>query len=909
MDYRKRDKGFQRLVYTQLIASCYNLIALAQRNLDAEEPQIEPSSTSSETLHDASDAIATESNQSELWQTSIYCLFGPSGGLIHIDDDVINKEAILAYQVCACHWLELGTQLDDREIVRWAYMAAIGGHPQALWKAPLLEASCEYKIGSQQLRLSCLVLGAFIGSKPSLETLRLLNRPLYDSTRKAIQQRYRPDFKMGNALSLFIVWARSPHLNANECVLLDLLKTYNAELARDLLQDSSLILSDLTDQRGRNALHALTFLEDAEVDGLATACYMHKASLIHHAEELEVTTVYFNRQKIEGPPIQWAVTKGMTRLTRELLLLHDKHSVPITATMDLATQAATFHHYEILKMILDQQKTTPKLFSQRARLRLDGDNWGPFLHLLLNLALTRHDTFPLSRRLLLGANFAEARIATIRLLLEEGAAPFNTSAIVFTNGQQLSSGSSVVSVLLETDDAVSLSLLLSKIRQYPNEAAYPDSFATSLQYCIIGNRTKCFKLLLEEFPEFINHVGSLKTLTPLNVAARNHDPIYARMLLEKGADPTIFHQNFSPLTRAVIDGHLQTANVIYEALSEEQRELDFGFDKVTGFTMMGRVMSVWITRTKNQGLIHAIQWIHARGGAFLVSNNIKHFPIWLQILSRRTSHSQEHIMLDDRMLEVLFDMFPKMLDTPDPLGMFPIHWASFNGHLGAIVLLLQRNVNINAEATGHGQLKGVTAFSAVVNRLRMNPPEDIADGGKVEIRRWRQRLEQTLHHLRSNGATIGKNPSNLDAWRSLQYTVPNCSVSGIDEQDKDDELEWKKDTWPRKLPKDKSSSKLNQLNGGELIDPLAKRAIQTLLAPLKADLQEKPQVDENDREAFKEYGKWLSQEITYRRNQLKDQGYLLDDEDTRGFQYDWYKWHEPSASAWDQQAPMSSTSS
>jgi ankyrin repeat protein len=666
---------------------------------------------------------------------------------------------------------------------------------------------------------------------------------------------------------------------------------------------------DPFDETGRNPLHALTYLEDRETEDLASLCCKRGASLEHNAQETEPTTLYLNRRPIEGSSLRWAAAKGMMCLFQDLLLLHEQNGIIIRDAVSIASHAAAFHHHIILGSLLEYQKTIPKLFLYEEILRPDRD-WRAYLHLLLTSALTIMDILPLSRRLLHGISAPTARIATLELLLEEGVDPLNAPETTLPNGQRVSMGPSAVDLVLDIDDDQCFSVLALNIKSSYNEATILNAMSHSLQQCIAEDHLKCFKAVVKEFPQLINFVGELGTLTPLNMAARRPDPIYARILLEKGADVTVSNKDFSPLARAVVDGHLETADTIYEFCTDQQRQQTFGFNDVTGFTLMGRVMSVWGTRKKSQALVSAMHWIHGKGGAYPTINR-KGDPIWSQILTRRPSSSAEYARLDDRMLETLFDMFPNKVNTPDSGGMFPIHWASVNGHRKAVELLLERQVDIDAETIGgeRGLVPGgMTAFTMIATRIEEPPPADVERGGKVEIRRWRERAKDILQFLLSKGATVGQHPSRNDTFRSWKYLLHNTSYMTADGRDEDDEIEWKEDIWPQKLPKDDTSTKENQRNGGELIKPEAKRALQIILGGIMKREGEKLEIDEDDRENYKKYGQWLLQEVEFRREQFTKHGGLWDGCHSRELDPAWDKWHEPGARRRQDPTPMESSS-
>lgn len=304
---------------------------------------------------------------------------------------------------------------------------------------------------------------------------------------------------------------------------------------------------------------------------------------------------------------------------------------------------------------------------------------------------------------------------------------------------------------------------------------------------------RCFHVILEEYPHLTNPKPStesdddLSTLMPLTVAARKADGRFARQLLEKGADPTIEYNGLPPLAYAVTDGNLQTAQIIYENCSREQREKMLGYDDVTGISLMGRVMSTWHTRRRSEKLIQAIKWIAEEGGSTFICSLRHQAPIWAFLLGHLPSSLPKEARLDRDMLELLFDLFPGMLNTPDSRGCCPIHLATMNGNRAAIDLLLHRGVDVNVESTGDMIPKGTTAFSIAAQRLASSPPDDVAKGGRVEIRRWRERMNDIVELLLSKGATQGKTSTFMDTLQHLEHTMPQVQVFAKGSRDEDDE--------------------------------------------------------------------------------------------------------------------------
>lgn len=808
-----------------------------------------------------------------------------------------GRQAIMAYQVACSQCLQLGCQLDEGELVAWAYVAARGGHPHAVWAAPLLEASCAETGAPTSMeihrRMVFLAIGACIGSMPSLVTLKTADLDMYRSTRAAIQTRQRPNYEMKSAAELFTDFLVSPPLDVANCSLMDAIKSQNVDRARALLEDPSTDTTDIFDEAGLNVLHALTLLEDEEAADLALLAYVHGANLSAVATISEPTAVSLYTRKIEGTPIYWAAIKGMLRLFAVLLDIHVNSSTPIVDALRLTIHAALLHHGDIVRQVLFQRHSTPELFS-------DGHPFGTeqlYIQALLGAYLSPADLLPFARRLLHGRDVHVAQRATLEILLDRGADVFGP-CFGFEDFTEGSKGFTGDSLAVSSDNDKALDLFLGRMKASKPEDEIMEAMSSILQYCVGTNAFRCFRVVLDTFPRLVNFSskeedGLSPTLTPLNMAARVPRSNYALALLERGADTTISHKGFSPLARAVVDGYLETADVIYRFCSDAEKHKTFGYNDITGFTLMGRVMSTWATIKKSRSLIEIVRWISDKGGALFECDNIDKTPVWNMILNTRASSSADQAHLDDMMLETLFDMFPDKLDQPDPDGLYPLHRATLNGHYKAISLLLDRNVNIDCESTGLIAPKGITPFTIAVHRLESKPPFDVTQGGKLEVRMWRVRMRDSLHLLLSKGATIGKNPKPNDFYRSLQYTVPRVAYINTNGHDQDEERYWPQDTWPLKLPRDETSLE----EGASDVQTDFRRTMHAMLLHRRTEAQ---RMTDEEKEDFAQYGAWLLHRAEVRREKYgRDDSVCRDSEsDDEAAEKDalplsWRQWHNP----------------
>jgi ankyrin repeat protein len=789
-----------------------------------------------------------------------------------------GRQPIVAYQVAVSQCLQLGCELDENELVTWVYVAARGGHPQASWIAPLLERSCAKSsasiLGDLHYSMVCLAIGACIGSVPSLLALKQADLGMYQSTLALIQSRERPDFQLKSTIELFKDFLDAPRLDMSTCSLMDAIKSQNVDRARALLESHSTDTTNMFDREGFNVLHALTLLEDDDAASLALSVYVHGANLLGVATLSEPTAVSLYARHIEGTPLYWTAIKGMPRLFKVLLELHVESSTPVIDPLRMAMQAAMLHHHEILYQILAQRDITPEAF-------LDDRSFGAeqlYIQALLGASLTPADIIPFSRRLLHGRNVHVAQRQTLNIVLARGADVFEP-CFGFEDFTEGSGGYTGVSLAISNDDDRALKLFLGHLQASKVEVGNLEAMSSILQLCTVKNALRCFRVVLDTFPQLVNFLstkdGLSPTLTPLNMAARRPRSDYALALLEREADTTICHEDFSPLARAILDGHLETAEVIYS----------FGYNEVTGFTLMGRVMSAWIATQKSKPLIDIVKWINDKGGAMLECDIVHKTPVWNMILSKRASSAADQAHLDDMMMATLFDLFPDKLDQPDPGGLYPLHHATMNGHRTAISLLLDRNVNIDCESTGLVVPEGMTPLTCAALRLETDAPSDVSKGGRLEVRMWRARMREILQFLLSKGATIGKHPRPGDFYRSLQYMVPgvNCFNASGNDPDPDDEMNWPQDTWPLKLPRDETSSEESAREGRTNFE----RGL------LRNRGEYVKRMTDEEKQDLAQYGAWLLRKAKVRHERYNKFGidWAGEDEELGDLPLSWQPWH------------------
>ncbi|CAN9469522.1 unnamed protein product [Alternaria alternata] len=898
--YRSRTDTYKQIVYQQFVkASSSLLIAMF-----SEEGLLE------DLFQQNPDHVEYHRDQHLPVSSQLWIQYANKAlSIVIVNRLRVDREAIIAFQVAMSNCCELGAESNEAEFMAWVYAAAKGGHNNALWMLPLLEESCITSYGNGQFLKACLVVGSCIGSVPCLIVLERIDRDLYESTLAAIRSRERPDLetRIPETTEAFKRFLDAPCLSLSTCSLVDALGSHNDKRARSILEASVTDVTAMVDEHGRNILHKLTYLRDKDTEGLALLAYVQGAALQQVAASTQTTTHLLYYQQISGTPICWATLNNMPCLVKQLLELHEDTATVIEDFLRMSFAAAQLHQYEVLQLIISQFERTPELMIDQNSSQ--DKQW--LMQALLGAALTSAGTLPFARRIVHGKGFDKARSDTLRMLLSEGADPLLPGA-GFVDYTFQKFAMCPVDLAIANKDEDSLELLLAKIRDSTDQYEVQDVMHGKLVVCLMRNSLKCLRVVLDIFPQLVNppvtNSGSSPTLTPLNLAADNPIPEYALALLKAGADVTVCYKGFSPLARALVGGHLATAEVIFKYCSNIDIERTFSYNENTGVSMSGRLMSTWHTGQKGRSRVDAMKWLHEKGGAYFDHHVSGSLPVWGTILFYRASSSTEQASLDNLMLTTLFDMFPDKIDVADEDGLFPIHRATINGHHRAVELLLDRCVDIDAETVGRSDAsevtfpEGRTALSLAVERAARKAPHDILSGGRYEIKRWRATMKGIVELLSSRGGTFGKHPSGIDYWHSLEQDFSLITVSTLDESYEDDELQWGEDVWPKRVPNNGDSPQGQEWRGTSS-NPKLRSADRSGFAQ-DTFLRRYPQhpMGDEEKETFARYKKWLLEKTRlrvdlYRRHSFEWNTVGQNEQvgDSSPWFSDWERWHSLSS--------------
>jgi len=751
--------------------------------------------------------------------------------------ETVSAISFLAFHICISYFLGVGTEVDEAMGLKWLCVSALGGHPAALVLAPLMHRSCHSRgdYGGPWRLLT--VIGALITrSSDSLNLLRDEHPVLYQAVLNVIKSRPLKirDKEHGgwHFYETLFRYCKAQDRKPSLMTLEEAIKSRNSEIVRNLLEtgaDASVIVE------GPGLMHYLSWIEDSDAASLAPLLFANGARLDVLATDEENLDPLI---AISGTPLLWAVLRNSHKFACVLLDMHVQHNITAEDAEMVFILAAAFHNFELLEHLFKLHR----LHSHFFRLDFLGSSGeDALLPELLTSAGNRHNLYRIFQRRIHGANFRSAQRKTLKILLLEGADP----TIPFGN-----QGWNHFVNAITNDDEIGLRVFIDHIRaRHRDPVSFfnnPQTFSgdtcqpNTLQICIYSGAKQCFKVILEMFPDLVEKRNA-RSLTALHSASILEDTFYLKKLLEHGAKVVVYGKDGStPLAIALCTGNIEAANLIAERCSSSELEELLGPSAMLeGCTMIGNLVGNWLSR-RSMKVIESVKWVHAKGGSCFFSRVPGNRPAWNVVLDWREPVLERHALLDAKLLEVLFQMFPDKLEWQEFDGMAPIHVAAWNGNVHALKLLIDMGVNINQETikvrVPKGVPVGLTALNIALDRSKAALlPDDVRAGGINEISKWKGKMEDIVTMLLSRGGCRSGDGAD---WRQhlevLGRTIPGVHViSSMPSQFPIPEEARMGSPWPEQLPRDESSLSEDEINSKrEALRPLLYE-IETLLGPVK----------------------------------------------------------------------------
>lgn len=784
--YLNRSKAFHTFYFEQMLdelSGFDNILQLAPLEITLSPAKEAGPAAADEFLDSVIDIIRSRGSQ-----------------LLSIDDRAITMHlARLAFHVSVSAYLGTGTQRNEVTALRWLQASAAGGHLPAILFADVLHYASPMREQIPNIGSAFTVISALCGGKHSRALLRNSCPRLYQQVSDvSAYKTWVGKSEPAGPYGIFtLVDLRNTTPTFPESVTLhEALQRANSKRVRELLAETTTDIP-LLDRTSPRVMHLLAQFEhdDQSTAGLARLCFSKGARLDGLLDDAD---------GLATSPFTNAVRAGMPCLALTILALHENSGVPVADDHTALLVAAAGHHAGMIYALITTARRTPALLPGIYQCLQDAP---------LGLAEALHFTLggpgllTLRRRSSHGPDFLLAKQVTIALLLKFGADPWIefTSHGDTSNGDT-SDGDSAMMLAEHDDDATALMLFL-RFSQSPLDGSHKAIIAAN---CICNSALECLSAVLSAFPDVVN--SKVAGFTLLSLAVREADPSYTSLLIQQGADFTSSvvqedGSSWSPLARALIDGRVRNASLIYNRFTPQQRKALWHSEKSSGITTFARVLQQWIL-DRNPRLLDSVKWLHTKDAAFFISRlsatsdpTVLRGPAWHLFLHRAPPLTQNERLWDKAMLKVLLDMFPDRVDDIDQSnGMAPIHTAACFAKLELVELLVERGANVNVETPAGQGMSGWTAFDLAVDRSNMLP-SFLKNGGRIAVESWRKQMNQIVRYLAMAGARNGGGAEARHRVKLWEFKIKNTRVV-MDSAEEDEAL---RGAWPVALPKDNAS--------------------------------------------------------------------------------------------------------
>ena len=402
--------------------------------------------------------------------------------------------------------------------------------------------------------------------------------------------------------------------------------------------------------------------------------------------------------------------------------------------------------------------------------------------------LLNYDSFFLNLRWSYGALFATKQANMIRALLRCGLDPI----------RHMPESPPVLSLAVVEGYVEMAAEMVEHVRQGAfdiNEFFEDPRYwmgRTAIHRCVSRKQIYMLRYLLEKRLCDINLRRDSGT-TALHVAAMERDPVWAKTLLEHGADCLIRNDTRDlPFDLALACGNLDVADLL---LPQGKSQSALGPHEQSGFTSFGKILSAALTGYRGITPLDSFHFLKKVGAVEYIINNKTGSSAYHLFFLFDPQQRKDYAAYDRALLEFLIACFPKPseLEYPDIIyGMRPLHLAVFLCNYDAVYLLLEAGSAINAETTiplvqsGACAPPGLTALNIAMHR-RSRPKQHMYSAGAREIQDSMRSCDKIVQLLREKGAKSGSGSSAFD---DLEILYPDTiHISYLPFRDRLDKME------------------------------------------------------------------------------------------------------------------------
>jgi ankyrin repeat protein len=262
--------------------------------------------------------------------------------------------------------------------------------------------------------------------------------------------------------------------------------------------------------------------------------------------------------------------------------------------------------------------------------------------------------------------------------------------------------------------------------------------------------------------------------TSLHQASRMKSTRYVERLLECGADRYVRNQaGATPFFTALISGpNLEVATLLAQ---DAYMDIILGRCPVTGLTAFSRLLDLMVQWKRNIDIRTLQYLVDNYGPPSVFFDRRASVTVFRYLLSAKTPYTDtEQLDKEVAIFRYIADLLQDDINSLDPFGLAPLHYAALFANPNAVEILLERKVMVNIltiESTVQDSARnkvGITPLAWGILRKNNGPPAHLKEG-TVDVKLWQQRLDQVLERLTQESTDVG--PGADSATRMRVYGI------------------------------------------------------------------------------------------------------------------------------------------
>lgn len=249
-----------------------------------------------------------------------------------------------------------------------------------------------------------------------------------------------------------------------------------------------------------------------------------------------------------------------------------------------------------------------------------------------------------------------------------------------------------------------------------------------------------FMFLLDMYP-FLRDASDSQGVTSLHRAARVKSTRYVERLLECGADRYVRNQaGETPFFTALVFGpNLEIATLLAQ---DAYMDIILGRCPVTGLTVFSRLLCLMVQWKRNIDICTLQYLVDNYGPPSVFFDRRASLTIFRYLLSAKTPYTDtEQLDKEVAIFRYIADLLQDDINSLDPYGSAPLHYAAIFANPNAVEILLERKATVDIltiESTvqdGARNRVGITPLAWGILSKNNGPPAHLKEG-TVDVKLW-----------------------------------------------------------------------------------------------------------------------------------------------------------------------------